>query len=646
MRAWRPGNARRCLRWLVCGALGAVTVGAQAQPAPPTRAADLRYGEVLYEYHQGEAFRALTLLSVAASRGGIQGHGDHPALVEGGLLLSYGMVNEAGRRFERLLSDEAPGVGVTPEVRNRAWFYLGKVQYLSGEPERAHASLQRVDSDRLAAGYPGLFQEWCYLRAELARRHPALGGVAEARRLADRLPQASLWRVYLEYNLALDDRKRGDGAGVESRLAALLPLLENGREADPDARERQALAARVRLSLSRMMTAERRFDDALAVLSALPQVGPLSDQGLYEYAVAAAQAGQHSRAFAALSALASRPGDSPWLQPVPYARAYLLEQTRQPRAALEAYRSAAAHYQEELARLASVRASLSETSILSGLTLERDSSGVLTDAYGRLKAHPDQTGLVALLATERFQRVLAQWQELRILARDLTRWQDKLETFDIMLATRKQQRQRRAAETRAALDALQADTWAERHRAFAQDIDAARASGDAAFFMSTRQKQLARRLASVASLLATLPDDARTTTQRRKYQRLRAYFEWQLADQYGINRWAAEKPLRELDAAMVEFAQRRQRVEALLATDDESDRLAARLDQLRERLSGLQAQLGQALAVSRAELIAQVDAELAGWLERNRAYLLASRHAQARLADALLMSGQPEGGQP
>lgn len=73
---------------------------------------------------------------------------------------------------------------------------------------------------------------------------------------------------------------------------------------------------------------------------------------------------------------------------------------------------------------------------------------------------------------------------------------------------------------------------------------------------------------------------------------------------------------------------------------------AARLDQLRERLSGLQAQLGQALAVSRAELIAQVDAELAGWLERNRAYLLASRHAQARLADALLMSGQPEGGQP
>lgn len=60
---------------------------AQAEDVQPERAKDLRYGWVLYEYHQGNAFEALTQLAVAREQGGIEGHGDHPALVEGGLML-------------------------------------------------------------------------------------------------------------------------------------------------------------------------------------------------------------------------------------------------------------------------------------------------------------------------------------------------------------------------------------------------------------------------------------------------------------------------------------------------------------------------------------------------------------------------------
>ena len=48
----------------------------------PNRANDLSYGGVLYEYHQGNAFEALSLLNVAKQKGGIHGHGEHPDLVE------------------------------------------------------------------------------------------------------------------------------------------------------------------------------------------------------------------------------------------------------------------------------------------------------------------------------------------------------------------------------------------------------------------------------------------------------------------------------------------------------------------------------------------------------------------------------------
>ncbi|MBO6874737.1 MAG: hypothetical protein JJ874_13860, partial [Marinobacter sp.] len=93
---------------------------AQAEDVQPERAKDLRYGWVLYEYHQGNAFEALTQLAVAREQGGIEGHGDHPALVEGGLMLSWGMTREASRLFTQLLGDEGSGSTLSPDVRNQA----------------------------------------------------------------------------------------------------------------------------------------------------------------------------------------------------------------------------------------------------------------------------------------------------------------------------------------------------------------------------------------------------------------------------------------------------------------------------------------------------------------------------------------------
>lgn len=304
MAAFRSHRRAGRLCWLLWAALCPVSAGVYAQDVP-ARAADLRYGEVLYHYYQGEAFHALTLLAVARERGGIQGHGDHPLLVEGGLMLSWGMVGEAGRLFSRLLADGAGTARVTEDVRNRAWFYLGKVHYLSGHPDQAYESLQRVDTELLAADYPELYQEWCYLQAELARTHESYGGTAEAGRLASLLPEDSLWRVYLEYNLAMDELRRGNEAVVQPRLKPLLRVLEEDRETDADTMaERQALASRIRLVLAREMSARGRFAEALEILARLPDRGPVSEQGLYEYAVTAARAGEHGRAFAALEALA------------------------------------------------------------------------------------------------------------------------------------------------------------------------------------------------------------------------------------------------------------------------------------------------------------------------------------------------------
>ena len=121
---------------------GPVAVGDEL----PQRASDPAYGVALYEYYQGNAFEALTRLNVASAEGGIDGHGDHPALVEGGLMLSYGMTHEAGALFRELLDENA---AVAPGTRNQAWFYLGKVFYLEQDSTAARDALERLDDELL-----------------------------------------------------------------------------------------------------------------------------------------------------------------------------------------------------------------------------------------------------------------------------------------------------------------------------------------------------------------------------------------------------------------------------------------------------------------------------------------------------------------
>ena len=66
-----------------------------AKVKPRSTVADLRYGVALYHYYQQDYMTALSELLVAKQRGGIQGHGDNPEIMEGGFALAYGIDNYA-----------------------------------------------------------------------------------------------------------------------------------------------------------------------------------------------------------------------------------------------------------------------------------------------------------------------------------------------------------------------------------------------------------------------------------------------------------------------------------------------------------------------------------------------------------------------
>ena len=339
------------------------------------------------------------------------------------------------------------------------------------------------------------------------------------------------------------------------------------------------------------------------------------------------------------------------------ARHFLFEQMDRQQQALQAYREAASHYQSLSTRLSDEREQLTEARLIEALRFVRegDSPGqpgsmdaemvrpepgettVLTDAYGRVKVRPGDYSLAGLLATESFQLSLRDLHELYRLRDSLGQWQTQLESFDIMLETRAQQREQRIRETRDALDALNADQWLARQAEYRSAIEDALAREDLRFFMTQEQHELADRLAQVEKTLSQLPEDESTRKQRETFQRMNAYFNWRIADDYAVNRWAAEKQLRELDRAMEVFVDQRALIEQEMASGGENQALAARVEARQAALQRLQGELDKALSAARTELLTLVDTELQQQSQEVQGYLRATRHAAARLADTLFL---------
>src|SRR5215471_14842757 len=107
---------------------------------PETRVRDLHYGDVLFYFYQDEDFEALTRLTAYQHWDLISHHEAEGQLLLGGLYLSLGMHNEAGERFQALLTDDVPS-----GVRNKAWFYLAQVWYARGYLNEADAALRKVN---------------------------------------------------------------------------------------------------------------------------------------------------------------------------------------------------------------------------------------------------------------------------------------------------------------------------------------------------------------------------------------------------------------------------------------------------------------------------------------------------------------------
>lgn len=619
----------------------------------PERADDLNYGKVLYEYYQGNAFEALSLLRVAKEKGGIKGHGDHPELVEGGLLLSYGMTLEAKSIFEKLLKEK-----LSIKDQNLAWFYLGKVFYLEANYQQALESFDKIQSSVLKDQEIDKFYELLYIKGQIASLFSSNHHSVNSTVWMSELPEDHIFQYYLRYNQAV---KLIDGDENKAAIVAFNSLIKRlskerqddgswKNDHDTDSPDSLTLAMEIRalfnqslLSLGQLYLQNKFYEQAFSTLKLVDKDSAFSDQALFSYAIAASQLERYQLALSALNQLNERSLFNPWQQQTPYALAFLYEQLKEPVLALEGYRAAVAQYESLQENLSSEKENLSIDILLDALNLTKKigSEYLAKDAYGRVNASLSKFDFAHLLSTESFQRQLSELHELYSLKNSMHRWQKQLVSFDDMLETRLLSRQQKISATQKELASKEVEKWAEKEASYKHKINSALAREDAFFFMTEVQLDYAKRLEKAQERLRLLPNDhKKKTAYQQRFERVKAYFDWWVHDEYSVNRWRAQKELRDLQEQMTLFRKQYDVLNSQEDVDQSHRMFVERVSSGRDRLSYLQSELEKSIASSSKKLVAQVDRAMAMQLEQIAQYLLASREALARVSDQLLVDGK------
>jgi len=582
----------------------------------PHEVQDLNYGDVLFYFYQDDYFDSITRLLAARQLGRIPHTREEAELLLGGLYLSLGQHVEAGRIFEALLKKNT-----SEFVRNRAWFYLGKVWYQRGYLEESERALREV-SDKMD---PRINAERYMLLAQLMMRQ---GRYDEAITALGNWHGAPDWTAYAQFNLGVALVRR-------DRLAEAITYLDRVGNMQTRSEELLSLKDKANLALGFALLQAQRAAEAKPILQRVRLEGPYSSKALLGVGWADAGMGEFKRALAPWLALRKRSLLDSAVQEsfltVPYAYAQLSAMGQ----AAEFYNSAIESFDSELKRIDD-----SIEGIRSGKLLDRllndDKKDTLT-WYWQLTTvpnAPESRYLYALLASNEFQEGLKNYRELNFMSRNLDDWRDDVSAYDDMLDTRQEAYNRRVPKADAVLGKTDLDGLTQKRVDFESRINEIEKSNDVAALGTPEEQQTWARLKRIEDYLTAHPEDPDLAEMREKHRLMRGVMYWRLSESFKARLWNERRSVKELEGILKETQKRavlvkQARVGTPLTTGGYASRVAAvraRIDQLQERLADISERQNlflQALAIH----------ELEGQKQRIETYQIQARYELAAIYD-------------
>lgn len=635
-----------------------IVTSVDAKEKPKTSVADLRYGVALYHYYQQDYITALAELMVADTRDGIQGHGDNPELIAGGVSLAFGMQHHAEGVFNQILQDERR----PQSVRDAAWFYLGKLHYTRGDWAAAEQSFARVSSEFK----PSLRAQMQALQINIRIRNKNYADLTLDNIDVDELRS---WSPYTFYNLGAAHAREGDFVSAQKFFSELaeIDLVDN-----PARRKEQwALQDKAYTAIGYSYLAEKKYAAAIREFTKVRLDGVFANQALLGYGWAAVAQEEYDEALRPWQLLRSRSLMYPAVQESLLALPYAYEKLGAQGEAVNAYQSAEELLAREIQLIRDMRATLTEGELLTLIgseplsaedakkilrphsTQEATQEGALTavitdDGQNWLKL--DSTSIIKtrsaylneLFAKNAFQTAVLDLRDLLRLQTLLQNWLPKLDAYHELLlqkqATRSRQEQLLAQNSIAEQEQkLQAE-----RATLAQQLEQISSSENYMALADEETRALYGRVErgqqTIAQMKAAGQDTSELETRAKMFGGILL---WRAAQAYPAQLAAQQRELKTIDANLAQIAKTRQNIADITATSMDIQPTLARVQVLQKEVSTQLENTDLLIAKQSGLLRQQVDQQLAAHEKRLNNYLAQAHLAVARLYDAELRK-QPE----
>jgi Tetratricopeptide repeat len=612
---------KRLLAVAAAAAVVAAAVPASArrhdpEKLPETRIRDLHYGDVLFYFYQDDDFEAITRLTAYEHWNLLSHHEAEAQLLLGGLYLSLGMHNEAGERFQSLLTDDVP-----TGVRNRAWFYLGQIWYARGYLDKAADALQKINGKMS----PELEAQREHLYANVLMHQ---GRFDEAIRLLVSSRGSSIWSAYARFNL-------GVALVRKDRIADADSFLTSVGTVNATTPEMAALKDRANLALGFAYLQANNPQKARLALERVRLNGPYSNKALLGTGWADAALGDYKDALAPWMELRNRNLLDAAVQEsylaVPYAYSKLSANAQ----SAEYYETAVEQFRAEDTRLDGAIERIRDGKLLDeALSSDKDGHYGWFWQLKDVPEAPESRYLYTMLAGHDFQEGLKNYRDLAFMGKMLDRWGDNMEAFGDMIDTRERAYVERIPRVDALLASGAVDKLSQRREELETRVNTIDKDQDVAALGSDEEREQWARILRLEAALVGAPDTPENAELRQRVKLVKGVLYFRLNDSFKARMWQQHRSIKDLDLALQEAQSRWIRVDrARKSVPNNNGEFAARVAALKERIDALQVRLAATEKKQTGYLAQLAIQELEDQKGRLATYQVQARFALASMYD-------------
>lgn len=512
---------------------------------------DLHYGEVLFHFFQDDYFTSITHLLAAQQLNRVANHRPDDELLLGGIELSYGMHNEAGKIFARVLEENTDDV-----VKNRAYYYLSKISYQRGYLANAAQYVQNIKG----AVHEDIFSDVKLLKSQV---YLDIGQPEKAIATLDGWKAPKSHKPYALHNLGIAHIRNGNVVdGVDSLKDASKQKVRNSDQLT--LRDKSNLVAGLALLKDQPEKAQGYLEDVR--LSGL-----YSDISLLTMGWAHSEQGNYEKALAPWLELKNRRLTTTPVQEGLLAIAYGYGQLGLNGRAVKSYEDAINSYQVESTKLTESIASIEQGKFITAL-IGKTQEEPLLGWFWSLKSIPsvpEMRYLSELMADHQFHEAVKNFRDLIFLQENLQYWLENIHVYNTMLDTRKARYEETAPAAGKTLKRSQLKRLQAKYAELTEALNNAESNQDVLAFVNDDELLNVKRIERLRNKLTELSGQDPTNKQYldslKRLEMLKGRIYWEVSQQYAQRQWKAKTELKVIEQEIMNLAE----VEKSIGTVDQ-----------------------------------------------------------------------------